>query len=278
MAYNEADFVPIWLRHYARQVGAQNCVLVDHGSDDGSTNAAGAARVIRLRRSPQDDAWRAALIGDLCAELLGRYDAVLYADIDELLLADPAQFADLADYAARMAGDVATAIGLDVQHLPGEEPPFDPAHPLGAQRRWARFASSMCKPAVVRRPVAWAPGFHCAADAPVAFDALYLFHLRYVDLGRGLARLARTRAMPWASAAAGAHQRVDDAAWEDMLRRIAGLPRQAIAFDAAAAPLAGWLARLRASMAGREHETYRYDLHLNGDALWEIPTRFRAAL
>ncbi|MGH8164828.1 MAG: hypothetical protein ACREP1_10905, partial [Rhodanobacteraceae bacterium] len=128
------------------------------------------------------------------------------------------------------------------------------------------------------RRIAWAPGFHCAPDAPVVFDALYLFHLRYVDLGRGLARLARTRAMPWADAAAGAHQRVDDVAWEDMLRRIAGLPRRAIAFDAAEPPLADWLARLHASMAGREHATYRYDLHLNGDALWEIPARFRAAL
>jgi hypothetical protein len=234
--------------------------------------------VIRLPRSAQDDAWRAALIRDLCAELLDRFDAVLYADIDELLLADPARFADLSDYATRMAGDVATAIGLEVQHLPDEEPPFDPARPLGAQRRWVRFASSMCKPALVRRPVAWAPGFHCAADVPVAFDALYLFHLRYIDLGRGLARLAKTRAMPWADAAAGAHQRVDDAAWADMLRRIAGLPRRSVPFDAAAPPLTDWLARLCAGMTGRERDIYRYDLHLSGDALWEIPTRFRAAL
>ena len=92
---------------------------------------------------------------------------------------------------------------------------------------------------------------------PIVFDALYLFHLRYVDLGRGLTRLAKTRAMPWADAAAGTHQRVDDAAWENMLRRIAGLPRQAVAFDAAEPPLADWLARLRASLTGRERDTYR---------------------
>jgi hypothetical protein len=31
-------------------------------------------------------------------------------------------------------------------------------------------------------------------------------------------------------------------------------------------------------MAGREAETYRYDLHINADELWEIPDRFRLSL
>jgi hypothetical protein len=278
MAYNEPDFLPIWRRHYARQIGEANCVVVDHGSDDGSTADLGAARVIRLPRSPLDEAWRARLIGDLCAELLGEYDAVIHADADELLLADPARFGDLADYAARMPGEAVTAIGLDVQHLPDEEPAFDFARSVGAQRRWARFAASMCKPALVRRPMAWAPGFHCAAEVPVSFDALYLFHLRYVDLDRGLARLAKTRSMPQASAQANQHHRVADAAWEGMVRRIAELPHASIAFDAATPPIADWLGRLRASMAGRDAETYRYDLGLAGDALWEIPADFRAGL
>ena len=34
MAYNEQAYLPIWARHYARQVGADHCYVVDHGSTD----------------------------------------------------------------------------------------------------------------------------------------------------------------------------------------------------------------------------------------------------
>ena len=62
-----------------------------------------------------------------------------------------------------------TAIGLDVQHLPDEEAALDPRAPFGRQRQWVRFSAAMCKPALVRRAVHWAPGFHCC-DAPLVLD------------------------------------------------------------------------------------------------------------
>ena len=41
MAYNEPVWAAVWARFYARQVGAENCFLLDHGSDDGSTEKLG---------------------------------------------------------------------------------------------------------------------------------------------------------------------------------------------------------------------------------------------
>jgi len=29
MVYNEEDFLPIWLKHYSRQVGLKNCFIID---------------------------------------------------------------------------------------------------------------------------------------------------------------------------------------------------------------------------------------------------------
>jgi hypothetical protein len=278
MAYNEPDYVPIWVRHYARQIGAAHCYLVDHGSDDGSTRDLGPVSVLRLPRSPQDDPRRARFLSDLCAGLLEWYDAVVHTDVDELLLADPAAFPDLAAFAAATTAPAVTAIGLNVQQVPALEPAYDPARPLGAQRRWVQFCSALCKPALIRRRVAWEPGFHCA-DAPVAFGDLYLFHLRWYDRDRGLSRLAKTRAMPWAIEGAGSHQRMPDADFAAMFDGIAALPRRdAVPFSPLHGPVAEWLDRLRATMAGREQETYRYDLHLTPPELWEIPSRFRAAL
>jgi hypothetical protein len=278
MAYNEPDYVPIWVRHYGFQVGAEHCYLVDHGSDDGSTEELGAVNVLRLPRSPQDDPKRARFLSGFCASLLRHYDWVVHTDIDELAVADPRLYARLSDYAAGLRHDAITAIGLDIHQVPSLEGPIGLGRPIGAQRRWARFTSSMCKPVLIRRSVNWAPGFHCASGVHVVFDALWLFHLRYYDLDRGLARLAKTRAMAWAVEGAGSHQRMGDADWAGMFRRIADLPRRAVAFDPQTPPVSDWLDRLRDSMAGREAETYRYDLHINADELWEIPDRFRLSL
>lgn len=55
MAYNEADMLPIWLKHYGRQAKPANCFVLDHGSDDGSTANLGGAHLLRLARSPLDE-------------------------------------------------------------------------------------------------------------------------------------------------------------------------------------------------------------------------------
>ncbi len=275
MAYNEPVWAPAWARHYAAQVGAENCLMLDHGSNDGSTDGLGV-EVRRLPRSPLDEVWRVEQVGAAVKDLLSRYDAVIHTDTDELLLADPAQYPDLRAFAEATPHPVVTAIGLDVQHLPDDEPALDPAASFGPQRSWVRFSAAMCKPALVRHPVAWAPGFHCS-DAPMVTSRLFLLHMRYGDLGLGLRRLARTRGQAFASAGTDTHQRVPDAEFAGMMRVVAGLPRREVSFDPDAAPMKTWLDRLHASRTAREDELYKLDLSLSGEELWRLPERFRAA-
>jgi len=222
MVYNEAEKLPIWLRHYGRQVGLGHCYVVDHGSDDGSTVLMGGASRIALPRSPQDNDQRLALITDLTRGLLRYYARVAYVDADELLLADPARYRDLNDYAARMTADTVTSVGLEIVHGAGEDP-LDGLLTIGTQRGSAIFSSSMCKTNMVGRVVNWAPGWHAHDGAP-RFDDLYLFHLRHADLGQALRRNAITRAMPWASEAAGRHQRNDDAWMRTVVEHFGALP------------------------------------------------------
>ncbi len=270
MVYNEPEWLPVWLRYYADQLGAAHCYVVDHGSDDGSTVDLAGANHIRLPRSPHDDTRRAAFISGLCGALLGYYDNVLYTDVDEIAVAATG----LAAFAAQCP-PVCTAIGLNVMQAEGE-PAIDLHQKIGAQRRYAAFSSALCKPVLIRQPVSWAPGFHCVADAPPVFDALYLFHLRYCDRAIALARLARTRAMPWAEQAGGAHQRVDDAHFIDMLDNFATMPRRDdLCLSPTAPPLADWLQAVQASQLGREGATYRIDLHLNAYELWPIQAGLR---
>jgi hypothetical protein len=275
MVYNEPDYLPIWLRYYSGQVGAGNCFVIDHGTDDGSTNNLPGVNLTQLPRSPFDDTKRAGLVSTFVASLLQTYDAVIHTDVDEIVFADPRLHPSLASFCAANHLNVVTAHGFEIYQLRGSESAFDPARPVLAQRRWAGFSAAMCKPVLVRKPVTWAPGFHCTAD-PITVSHLYLFHLRWFDFAIALRRLARTRAQPWADPNAGGWQRLPDEEYEKAFIRFEATQRlEHCDFVPDHEPMLGMMAQVLESQIGRESHTYRIDLEIRGSALWRIPECFR---
>lgn len=272
--YDEIDFLPIWLRHYGRQVGPENCYLLDHDSDDGSQHLTGRANVVRLPRSAQSDYEHLAVVRLFATELLKRYRFVLHMDADEMAVADPARYPTLTDYAVACSYEAVTLIGFNVQHVMDHEPPLDPAGNILAQRRHAWFISAMCKPALTRGPLDWSPGFHCM-PRPMPFDDLYLFHLRHVDRDLGLRRLRRSREQPWSDPRQAPHQRMSDENWlAGMATFAAKPPLDEAEFGMATPELRELLGRVEASRVGREDADYRIDLGIHGEHLLRIPDRF----
>ena len=277
MTYNEPAYLPVWARHYSRQVGADHCYVVDHGSTEDLALPPGI-NTIRIPRSPHDDQKRALFISSLVEGLLEYYDWVIHTDVDEIAFADPARYPNLAAFCTGLQTDTVTAIGLDVQHVPVQEPPLLTQARLGEQRQWARFSSALCKPMLTRRPLVWSPGFHCA-DAPLAVAGLYLFHLHWADHQIGLERLEKTRTMPWADPAFGAHQRISNTQWSTTFNSMAAFRQVApVSFSPDDPPLSTWLERTRQSSASRADGPYTLDLTINAPELWAIPPRFRARL
>lgn len=210
MVYNEKFNLPIWLGHYGRQVGIHNCIILDHGSDDGSTDDLGGANRVRLPRGRLfDERARMRLINNFANDLLQYYDAVVYSDCDEMLVADPGLYTNLVDYAHKLKRPVAYAIGLNIRHDPTSEPPLTNEQPILRQRTRVQFVTPMCKPLLLRKPISWGGGFH-ACEHPPEFDDLYLFHLRMADMDQALKRMAITRNIQFARDGAGAHQRRPD--------------------------------------------------------------------
>lgn len=208
--YNERFNLPIWLAHYGSQVGIENCVVLDHGSDDGSTADLGGAGFIRLPRGKVfNERHRMSLINNLANSLLGYYDAVIYTDCDEMLVADPEKYENLVDYAKKMKRPVVHAIGLNVRHDIAAEPALIAGKRILDQRTLVQFVSPMCKPLVIKRPVSWGGGFH-SCDQPPHFNDLYLFHLRHADMDEALARLRITREIKFAREGGGLHHRRDE--------------------------------------------------------------------
>lgn len=275
MVYDEPVFLPVWLRHHSRTIGVEHCYVIDHGSDDGSTDRLKCNR-LRIPRSPQDDARRARAISAICAGLLEWYDTVLYSDVDEIVVADPTSFTSLASLSEARRMPCLTATGFDLLHHADREKPADFSAPLSHQRSSLRFSAAMCKPCLIREPIHWSPGFHSVQDLPPRPDpALMLFHLRYCDIGAGLRRLARTRTQPWCNEQAGQHQRMDDELWCAMLSGMAGLPEENSTLLADDPSLSQWRDRIVSEGQSRMNDPYPVDLSLSGDRLWPLPERFK---
>lgn len=277
MAYNEGRMLRRWLRYYASQLGAENLLVVDHGSDDGSTEAIAPASCIRLPRTPFDDGKRAGFISELASGLLGYYDAVIYTDTDEMLVADPDRFSSLADYVSRMQADAVRATGFEVFHNLDCEGPLDDDQPVLSQRSFAHFSSAYCKPLVHRSPVRWRPGFHACDKRALANPALLLFHLRSVDEGAMRDRLGEYRRLAWSDRAleAGWSRHLKASGDQAVASRLLGPMKRLrsqggpVPFDAAR-EADRYNSRLeQAGEVWRVHPTYAGDVH-------RIPERMRA--
>ncbi len=126
---------------------------------------------------------RLSLLSKVAAGLLEAYDAVLFTDADEFLLADPTKYKSLVDLVAdRPDSPVLGAMGLNLVHHVGHEDPLDPDLPLLSQRRLAKFIPLMCKPAIKRVPAAWTAASHGVKGTPYRIDPdLYMFHAKFSD-------------------------------------------------------------------------------------------------
>ncbi len=185
MARDEADLLPRWVDYYGRQVGVENLIVLDDNSADGSTDDLPCMR-LRLPPGPWQPSWAQArldLVNGLSRGLLACYEVVVFVDIDEFLVPDPAHYDGLADYLGKNRDrDVIAPLAVNVLHKPSLEPTLDPTQPLLAQRHFVKFAPGMCKPLVKRKPADWLASFHGIA-APFEIDPrLWMMHLKYCDV------------------------------------------------------------------------------------------------
>lgn len=271
MVYNEAVLLPVWLRHYGRQVGSKHCYVLDDGSSDGSTRSI-AARVTHLTRSQPDECRRATIANSFCAELLDTYHHVLFTDVDELVVADPDRAPTLKHWVAwnRKLPPVVSPFGVDLLHDHENEREIDWAKPISKQRKLIRPFSALCKPTLVSERPNWGAGFHFTQHVSKAYiGELYLFHLAFCDNrmleDRQLRRNAVAKDKPVMD-----HHGIPPSA---LLRHVQGyvqsLPRTGSRLGAGEFFFECTKRMFAANLNNREL--------VQAEELWELPRRFRGA-
>lgn len=183
MARDEGTMLRRWVDHYAREVGADNLVVVDDNSSDGSTDdlPCPVLRIPPLTKKSFEPA-RMGLLGGLSAGLLEAYDAAIFCDVDEFIVADPHQHESLRHFVAARPGRQAVGVmGLNVVHDVAREPALVDGEPILGQRRLAKFLPLMCKPSLKWEPASWALASH-GIRCPFEVDPeLFMFHMKFAD-------------------------------------------------------------------------------------------------
>ena len=197
---NEPLFLPLWIDYYRRWFDPGDVYVLDHDSRDGSiSRIAGACEVVPVHRTKSfDHDWLRSTVAAFQRFLLQSYETVLFAEVDELVVADPASYGGLDDYIGRLERPAARCTGFNVVQQP-DELPLDFARPILRQRRCWHRAPLYSKRLLARMPLDWGRGFHDETSAPPdpPDPNLVLLHLHRVDYASCLARHRAAAARDW---------------------------------------------------------------------------------
>lgn len=193
---NERYHLPLWLAYYGQFFQPQDIYVLDHDSTDPETKQA-------LRNSPVnvlpvhheltfDHTWLLDTVHAEQKALLGRYEYVLFTDVDEWLIpadGDLRAFIDAADQLAYRA----TAYEVIEDR----------------QRRWPVYDKTL----LARMPLTWIAGYHETSmpypNVP-ASDDLFLYHLHRLNRQAALDKLNR-----WSATKVDPVARANNMAWQN---------------------------------------------------------------
>ena len=205
MVRDDAFFLKLWLGHYGRLLGRENCYVINHGRGDEVARLAEDCNLIGIpgeaHRTFDMKRWR--LLNNLVMGLRSYYDHVIVGDVDELVVLDPVSGTDLPGFLAGVpANRVLTPLGLEIIHRVELEPEAVRDRVLGP-RRHARPAPHYSKPCVISTGTKIARGGHFTQYPKLHTpEHLYLLHLKFCDFGAYSEAMDRRNAMAAATGAA----------------------------------------------------------------------------
>jgi hypothetical protein len=186
--FNESEFIEIFVRHYRELTKPANIYLIDHSSDNTDFHKIAqqyGCQVITIPRGETDENNMRSFCEYFQRFLLSKYQWVIYADIDELLVHRSGT-----NYLRGLLlnddwmGLYKPEYAYEIYHDPDNEPEFDFAKKITRQRKVLVPHNGYLKPLISSERAVWSPGFHKALNGnQQILQDLWLVHISYVSLG-----------------------------------------------------------------------------------------------
>lgn len=187
--HNEKHHLPIWLNYYGENFGYENLYVLDHDSNDGSTDNLQDLGVNHIRlhhtRINDDNGFMTRILQAKQEELLQSYEYIINPDADEFLLPNPEIYMSLKYYVEKLKEKnqkVGVATGYEVLHDRHKEPAIIWDKPLLSQRKQWIPVDTYNKPIILGEIRLWSHGKHHLLDSTPANDKnLILCHTNRLD-------------------------------------------------------------------------------------------------
>ncbi len=185
---DESEMLPRWISHYGERLGLDHLVVLDDASVDGSTDGVATdgieVRRVTLPGGIEFERARIRMANHTAAELLERFDWVVFTDADELLVVDPRRHDSYRHLLASTEQPVLAPVGLNVVHRPRAETELDLGRPILEQRGFAYLTQMMSKPSTKRVAARWRLASHGIASPYEVRRDLFCVHLKFADVDR----------------------------------------------------------------------------------------------
>jgi hypothetical protein len=220
---NEPTFLPIWSRYYRQHFRPEDVFVLDHDSTDLTTVATASTcnRVPVHNSASFEHQWLRLVVQNFQRFLLQSYEYVLFAEVDEIVLADPTVFSGglvaYVEYMREGGHSTARCQGHELVHDMHQEPSLDLSvgKKIFAQRRWLQASQAYSKTLLSAVPLTWSDGFHTVCgQVNMPDNHLHLVHLHRMDFDLAWAKCQDTAKRKWnpedAASGAGYQNRFTD--------------------------------------------------------------------
>lgn len=173
--------LPIWLKHYRRTFADEDIYVIDHETQDGSTADLGVNVIPVFNPEAFRHQWLVDQVQRVQAELLERYEVVLFAEADEMVYSPHAKLIDVLKAFRTSEAQYTNVVGYEAIHRIDDEPALDLTQPIVDQRPWWYREVHMDKPLLTKMPLQYGAGFHhCQYNRDYSWN-LFMYHLHRMD-------------------------------------------------------------------------------------------------
>ena len=186
---NEDYFLPIWIKYYKKYFDESDIYILDHQSDNGSTNNLTVNVIPVINELAFDHQWLVDTVQNFQKELLEKYECVVFAESDELLYSIEKPLNEIIiDLINNKNQDYITCVGYEVIQMKDEKSLTFEDEIFKNRNYWFK-TFNYDKTLISKIPLNWCWGFHNTNGKEKKFThGLYMAHLHRVDFEMMLKR------------------------------------------------------------------------------------------